>query len=86
MATETYSLVKDWLVAEEREPLTVRGLRHPVRVYAATGIYDAQTEQKKVLFYEDEGHSFTLDLGRLHPDARAAAIRRLKAMLSDLEN
>ncbi|MGI9370395.1 MAG: adenylate/guanylate cyclase domain-containing protein [Ruegeria sp.] len=86
LAAETYSLVKDWLPVEERDPVTVRGFRNPIRTFAATGIYDDHAVGKEIIHHEDDGYSFTLDPERLDPDAKAKAIRALRALLTGLED
>jgi class 3 adenylate cyclase len=40
LAAETYSLVKDWLRAVEREAIAMKGVAKPVRTFAVQGIYD----------------------------------------------
>ena len=37
---ETASLIKDTILTEEQEPVSVKGFAHPVRVYKVVGIYD----------------------------------------------
>jgi adenylate cyclase len=38
---ETYSLVKDEVGAEEKEPIKVKGFAEPIRCYEVLGLYDA---------------------------------------------
>ena len=40
MAAETYSLVKDWLLAEEQEAITMKGFSQPVRTFRVQGQID----------------------------------------------
>jgi len=40
VAHETSSLIKDTILTEEEEPVSVKGFAHPVRVYRVIGIYD----------------------------------------------
>jgi class 3 adenylate cyclase len=49
MAHETYSLVKDIVVAEEQAPLKVKGFAESVRNYKVTGAYGELVEQGRIL-------------------------------------
>ncbi|WP_299951883.1 adenylate/guanylate cyclase domain-containing protein [uncultured Ruegeria sp.] len=80
LAAETYSLVKDWLPAEEREPIPVKGFQNPVRTYAATKIYDGEARDSRIIHVEDEGYSLTVDPARISDEN----MRRLKAIVADL--
>ncbi|WP_171209653.1 MULTISPECIES: adenylate/guanylate cyclase domain-containing protein [unclassified Ruegeria] len=80
LAAETYSLVKDWLAVEEREPVHVKGFKNPVRTYAATAIYAADPRESRIIHEEDEGYSLTVDQDRIS----SQAIRRLRSIISDL--
>lgn len=62
MAAETYSLVKDWLAAEEQKTITVKGFSKPIRTFSVQGIYDGRAEKDEHLFrYEDEGVTITIN-------------------------
>ncbi len=80
LAAETYSLVKNWLPAEEREPIPVKGFQNPVRTYAATKIYDGEARDSRIIHVEDEGYSLTVDRARISDEN----MRRLKAIVADL--
>jgi len=56
MAAETYSLVKDWLVAEEHQAITMKGFAQPIRTFRVRGTIDhALGRDEKVFPREDEG-------------------------------
>ena len=78
LAAETYSLVKDWLSVEEREPVQVKGFQNPIRTYAATAIYEGAARESLIIHEEEEGYSLTVDRSRIS----AEAIRRLKTVVS----
>lgn len=40
LTPETYALVKDFVLAEEKEPITVKGFARPIRTYSVLGIYN----------------------------------------------
>ncbi len=60
LAAETYSLVKDWLEAEEQAPITVKGFSRPVKTYQVTGIREDQEEDTNHFRHEDEGVNISI--------------------------
>jgi adenylate cyclase len=83
---ETYSLVKDTLLAEERAALTVKGFAKPVRSYAVVGLYDDLEEQGKIIRKEQEGMALVIDRSKLTKKGKAEAIKAIKDALSQLED
>jgi len=83
MAHETYSLVKDIVVAEEQAPLKVKGFAKPVRNYKVTGAYDELVEQGRILRKEKEGIKLEVNLDK---QDKAAAIRTIEDFLSELKD
>lgn len=79
MSHETYSLVKDVILAEEQPPVQVKGFAEPVRNYRAIDRLDGQKNQAKVLREEQSGVRIVLDLNKLD---KASTIRTLKSMIS----
>ena len=55
MAAETYSMVKDWLRAEEQEAIMVKGLSKPVRTFSVQGTYDDLVEDEQRFHHEADG-------------------------------
>ncbi len=49
LAHETHSLVKDTVLGEEGDTLTVKGFAKPVRTYSVVGLYNDLAEQGKVI-------------------------------------
>ncbi len=49
IAHETHSLVKDTVLAEEGDALTVKGFAKPVRTYSVVGLYDDLAEQGRII-------------------------------------
>jgi class 3 adenylate cyclase/PAS domain-containing protein len=82
MAHETYSLVKDTVLAEEGDALTVKGFAKPVRTYKVAGIYDDLVEQGKIFRKEEEGIRILVDLDKRD---RADAIQAIEDILSQLK-
>jgi class 3 adenylate cyclase len=81
MAAETYSLVKDWLVAEEREAITMKGFSKPIRTFSVQGIYDELSEDESVFRHEDEGVTITINGDRADKAKTKAALEAALAHL-----
>ena len=76
---ETYSLVKDAVLTEERDPIQAKGFPKPVRNYKVLDHYDQLISQSQVIREEKEGLSVFLDLQKMD---RASAVETLKSILS----
>ena len=83
MAHETHALVKDTVLAEEGDTLTVKGFAKPVRTYSVVGLYDDLAEQGRIIRKEEEGIRILVDLDKRD---RADAIKAIKDVLSQLED
>jgi class 3 adenylate cyclase len=86
MAYETYSLVKDVILAEEQPPLTVKGFDKPIRCYKVVGIYDDLAEEGRIVRHQKHGIQVFVDLDKLTGDDRGEAIEVLKDALAKLED
>ncbi len=83
MAHETHALVKDTVLAEEGDTLTVKGFAKPVRTYKVAGIYDDLVEQGKIIRKDEEGIRILVDLDKRD---RAEAIKAVEDLLSQLKD
>ncbi len=83
LAHETHSLVKDTVLAEEGDTLTVKGFAKPVRTYSVVGLYDDLAEQGRIIRKEQDGVRVLVDLKK---GDKADAIRAVKDVLSQLED
>ena len=79
---ETYSLVKDIVLAEEQEPIHTKGFAKPVRNYKVLAQFDQLADQRRVIREEQDGLRIFLDLQKLDKDS---ATQALKNILSQLE-
>lgn len=86
MSYETYALVKDMVRAEERESITMKGIRREVHAYAVTNILDGFEEERRVVHHEDEGLYLHMDVDRLKGKSKTAAKRQLKIALDKLSS
>jgi class 3 adenylate cyclase len=83
MSHETYSLVKEMVLAEEREPIRAKGIAKPVRNYKVLDRIDDMVEQGKAIREEQDGMKVLLDLQKLD---KASAVKALENILSRLKN
>lgn len=83
MAHETQALVKDTVLTEEGETLTVKGFAKPVRTYAVVGLYDDLAAQGRIIHKERDGVRVLVDL---KSGDKAAAIQAVEDVLSSLKD
>ena len=69
MSHETYSLVKDIVLAEEQEPIHAKGFAKPVRNYKVLAQFDQLADQRRVIREEQDGLRIFLDLQKLDKDS-----------------
>ncbi|MGE4299088.1 MAG: PAS domain S-box protein [Desulfovibrionaceae bacterium] len=85
MSYETYSQVSDIVAAEERPPMTVKGIRRQVRPYSVLGLYDDLEGTGRFINCHEDGLRLQLDMDKLTADRRDAAIQELEKALSRLK-
>jgi len=84
MSYETYALVKDFVAAEGRPPMRVKGIAREIRPYAVTNIYDPALSRRAFIRKEREGLKLLADLERLRGDERTQAIADLEDVIRSL--
>jgi adenylate cyclase len=84
ISKETYSLVRDEIVAIELQPIIVKGFADPVRSYAVREVAEDQSVARKVFQWERLGMRVLIDLDRLPSAERAAAAVELREMADRL--
>jgi adenylate cyclase len=80
---ETYSLVNDLILAEERDPIQAKGFVKPVRNYKVLDRFDKLTDHRGVIREEQDGLRIFLDLQKLD---KASAVEALQSVLARLES
>ena len=85
LANETFSLVKDWVDAEEAESITVKGFARPVRTYRVKGSRDGLATGDRVLQHDHRALTAMLENARVDPAAKASAIETLEKALAELK-
>ncbi len=83
MTHGTHSLVKDTIMAEECDTMTVKGFAKPVRTYRVVGLYDDLVEQGRVIQEEQDGVRVMVDM---KTGNKSAALQAIKEVLSQLED
>jgi class 3 adenylate cyclase len=78
LAHETWSLVKDAVVAEETGTITVKGFPRPVSTYRVVGLHDDTGGQGRIIRQEQDGLLLIIDQKKLIGKGRADAIRALQ--------
>jgi class 3 adenylate cyclase/PAS domain-containing protein len=78
LAHETYSLVKDVVLAEETGTITVKGFSTPVRTHRVVGLHDGSGTQGRIIRQEQDGLLLIVDQKKLTPEGRMDAIRVLQ--------
>jgi class 3 adenylate cyclase len=86
MAHETHALVKDTVLAEEGDTLTVKGFAKPVRTYSVVGLYDDLAEQGRIIRHDQDGLALKIDRDKLTKKGKAEAIKAIKEIFSQLED
>jgi class 3 adenylate cyclase len=86
MANETYSLVKDTVLTEEQDAISVKGIAKPVRTYKVVGIYDNLVEQGRIILVEQDGLTLTIDRSKLTKKGGARAIEALENTVSQIKD
>jgi class 3 adenylate cyclase len=77
---ETWSLVRDAIVAEEQEPMQVKGLTRPVRNYRVL-VDTAEPSTRPVIREEQAGFKLFLDLQESDRTAVAEALEKALSLI-----
>jgi class 3 adenylate cyclase len=80
LANETYSLVRDWLLADEAEAITVKGFSRPIKTFRVRGIREESDAPAVGIHRERPGMTVTIEPERMNADDKARAISVLKEL------
>jgi class 3 adenylate cyclase len=86
LSHETWSLVKDEVLAEETGTITVKGFSKPVRTHRVVGLHDGAGLQGRVIRQEKDGLLLIVDRHKLGEHGRADAIRLLEEAVARLKD
>jgi class 3 adenylate cyclase len=78
---ETSSLIKDTILTEEQEAVSVKGFVHPVRAYRVVGIYDELERDGRIIREERDGFRLLVDLTKGDQARTIAAVENVLARL-----
>jgi adenylate cyclase len=81
LSHETYSLIKDHVVAEERTPIQAKGIAKPVRNYAVIAPIKDLVAQGRAIHEEQDGLRLLVDLQKLDKEK---AVKALEGVLRRL--
>lgn len=81
LANETYSLVKEWLQAEEQDAITVKGFQKPIRTFRVTAKFD----ETAIAPTSIDGFSLDLDMKKMSGADKQSALQKLKNAIADIE-
>jgi len=82
LSHETYSLVKDHIIAEERTAIQAKGIIKPVRNYAVIAPVDDLIAEGRAIHEEQDGLRVLVDLQKLD---KAKAVKALEGILIRLK-
>jgi adenylate cyclase len=82
LSHETYSLIKDHVLAEERTPIQAKGIATPVRNYTVIAPIKDLVAQGRAIHEEQDGLRLFVDLQKLDKEK---AVKALESVLSRLK-
>ena len=82
LSHETYSLIKDHVLAEERTPIQAKGIAKPVRNYAVIAPIEDLVAQGRAIHEELDGLRLMVDLQKLDKEK---AVKALEGVLTRLK-
>jgi adenylate cyclase len=78
---ETASLIKDTILTEEQEAVSMKGFGRPVRVYRVVGIYDELEQDGRIIREEHDGFRLLVDLTKGDHAGTIATMEKILARL-----
>ena len=82
LSHETYSLIKDHVLAEERTPIQAKGIAKPVRNYAVIAPIEDLVAQGRAILEEHDGLRLLVDLQKLDKEK---AVKTFESVLARLK-
>jgi len=84
LSYETYALVKDEFEAEERAPLTAKGVSREIRCFLLSGINNAADDAEVTLNQRYPGLHLSVDMDKLTGESRQRAVKDLQKAIDRL--
>jgi len=84
LTAETYSIVKDWLLAEEQDAISMKGFSKPIRTFRVIGTFKNLGGNKNYFHHIDEGVKIFIKGDLAHKQRTKEALKRALAKLEKL--
>jgi class 3 adenylate cyclase len=78
---ETAALIRDTILTEDQEPVSMKGFARPVRVYRVVGIYDELEQDGHIIREERDGFRLLVDLTKGDQAGVIATVEKVLARL-----
>src|SRR5215831_421560 len=78
---ETATLIKDTILTEEQEAVSMKGFGRPLRVYRVAGIYDELEQDGRIIREEHDGFRLLVDLTKGDHAGTIATMEKILARL-----
>lgn len=85
LANETHALVKDWVNADEGQPLTVKGFSRPIRTFKLRNVSEGDTRTAQSFRLSEPHLSLTMNTGLMSAAERSRSVAVLREVLEDIE-
>jgi len=85
LSHEAFMLVKEIVLAEEQEPIHVKGLAKPVRTYQVMDKIDA-TDQNNFVWHVNNSFNVSVNLEQITEEDRAKAVQVMEELLIKLKS
>ncbi|MEP3331058.1 adenylate/guanylate cyclase domain-containing protein [Sedimentitalea sp.] len=85
LANETHALVKDWVNADEDEPLSVKGFSRPVRTFKLRSVSEGDTSTVQSFRLSEPHLSLTMNTSLMSAAERSRSATVLREVLENIE-
>jgi class 3 adenylate cyclase len=85
LAHETYSLVKDWVMADHTQTIDVKGFSRPVKTYRVKGLYKDLEAEGQVAHHHGRGIELMIDQSAMDDESKKRAAEALEKALEQLK-
>ena len=85
LSNETFSLVKEWIVADEGTPIKAKGFAKPINTYRVHGLLNDSIPRTSVIQHDIEGLSLKLDIASLQDADKVRALDVLCQAMDELK-
>ncbi len=83
ISNETHALVKDSIVCEKKEEITVKGIAYPIQTYQVVGLRDKFAKDEIELRKEHKGFLLSLNYEKMDKEQ---ALDTLRTAIEQIQN